>query len=158
MTGVALPPRRLLLGLAVAGCGPKPPPPPPPTTLSLRLAAAREVNPDETGTPKPLRVRVLQMTGTTALSQAEFFAFDADPAKALGQELLAAEEVSLGPGGEARLTPEPKPGARFLGVVGAYFAIDRARWRAWAPVAPNTANAYEASFGAAGVTLTRSGA
>jgi predicted component of type VI protein secretion system len=52
---------------------------------------------------------------------------------------------------------EAKPGTKFVGVVGAYFAIERARWRAWAPVKPNAKNAYAATFDAAGVALTEGG-
>lgn len=158
--------RRALLSAAgfagaagASGCGgKKPPPPPPPTALSLRLKADAGVNPDGDGAPKPLRVRVLQLSSTNALSQAAFFALDADPAKALGPELLATEDFVLSPGQAASMDGEAKPGTRFVGVVGAYFAIERARWRAWAPVKPNTKNAYTAAFDAAGVALTEGGA
>jgi len=148
-----------LLGFAAASCGgEKPPPPLPPTTVALRLVASDEVNPDGAGAAKPLRIRIMQLINTTALSQADFFSLDADPAKVLGPELLAAEETSLSPGQSMLLNPEPKQGARFIGVTGAYFAIDRARWRAWAPIRPNAANTYDAAFGINGVTLTGSGA
>lgn len=147
-------------GLAgLSGCGgKKPPPPPPPTTLALKLRASADVNPDGEGAPKPLRVRVLQLSSTTALSQAAFFTLDADPAKALGPELLASEDLVLSPGQESSTGGEAKPETKFVGVVGAYFAIENARWRAWAPVKPNTKNAYTAAFGAAGVALTEGGA
>jgi type VI secretion system protein VasD len=154
----------LSLGLAAAGTtasgcgGKKPPPPPPPTSVALTLAAGADVNPDDSGAPKPLRVRVLQLSSATAISQAGFFAVDADPAKALGAELLASEDVVLRPGQTASLEQDAKPGAKFLGVVGAYFAIERARWRAWVPLKPNAKNTYTAGFDAAGVTLTGGGA
>jgi type VI secretion system protein VasD len=142
----------------VAACGgKKPPPPPPPTALSLRLTASADVNPDGEGAPKPLRVRVLQLSSANALSQAAFFAMDADPAKALGPELLASEDFVLSPGQAASMDQEAKAGTKFVGVVGAYFAIERARWRAWAPVKPNTKNTYAAAFDASGVALTGSG-
>ena len=154
--------RRALLsaaGLAgVAACGgKKPPPPPPPTALSLKLNASPDVNPDGEGAPKPLRVRVLQLSSTNALSQAAFFALDSDPAKALGPELLASEDFVLSPGQAASMDGEAKPGTKFLGVVGAYYAIEQARWRAWAPVKLNTKNNYTAAFGPSGVALTEGG-
>ncbi len=124
-----------------------------PTTLALRLSADTGVNPDRAGAPKPLRVRVLQLAGATRLSQADFFALDADPVKALGPEFLAVEDVVVGPGQTASLEPEAKPGVKFVGVVGAYFAVDRARWRAWASVESGAANAYAARFGPSEVTL-----
>ena len=142
---------------AFPGCGKKPPPPPPPTILALKLTASADVNPDGAGAPKPLRVRVLELSSPTALSQATFFAVEADPAKALGPELLASEDVVLAPGQTASVEHETKPGTKFVGVVGAYFAIESARWRAWAPIKPNTKNAYTAAFNAGGVALSEGG-
>lgn len=133
-----------------AGCGGGGPPS---TALALKLWADAGVNPDRAGAPKPLRVRVLQLSGTTRLSQVDFFAFDADPAKALGPEFLAVEDMVIGPGQAASLEPDAKPGIKFVGVVGAYFAIERAQWRAWAPVKAGAANAYTARFSASEATL-----
>jgi type VI secretion system protein VasD len=143
---------------ALPGCGgKKPPPPPPPTFLALKLAASADVNPDGAGSPKPLRVRVLELSSPTALSQAAFFALDADPAKALGPELLGSEDVVLSPGQTTSIEHETKPGTKFVGVIGAYFAIESARWRAWAPVKPNLKNAFTAAFNAGGVALAEGG-
>lgn len=131
------------------GCGGGPPP----TTLAFQLSGDAGINPDRGGAPKPLRVRVLQLASTTRLSQANFFALDADPAKALGPEFLAVEEVVLGPGQSLALEPEAKPGVRFVGVVGAYFSVESARWRAWAPVKAGAANAYTVKLDAAGIAF-----
>jgi type VI secretion system protein VasD len=124
----------------------------------LQLAAAKDVNPDDAGSPKPLRVRVLQLISTTALAQADFFALDADLAKALGTELLASDELILTPGQTISVSPEARPGIKFVGVVGAYHAIDRARWRVWAPVKPNASNSYTAQCNAAEIALKERGA
>ena len=142
-------------GALAFGCGGGPPPP---TLLKLRLSASQDANSDGAGAPKPLKVRMLQLAGTTALSQADFFSIDADPAKALGPDLLATEELVLRPGQTVSLDREARPGTRFVGLVAAYFAIDRARWRAWAPVKPNIRNDYVAKFDAAGVAFTGGGA
>jgi type VI secretion system protein VasD len=142
--------------VVLAGCGggDKPPPPPPPTTLSLDLKAASDVNPDGTGAPGPLRVRVLQLTDTGPLSQTDFFTLDADPAKTLGPSLLASDDVILRPSQNLTVTPEAKPGVKFIGVLGAYYAIDKAHWRAWQPVKPNKPNNLVAQLNADAVTLT----
>jgi type VI secretion system protein VasD len=157
--------RSLILSVAglagsagLSGCGKDPPPPPPPTTLSLQLTAASDVNPNGTGAPGPLRVRVLQLAATAALSQADFFMFDADPAKALGPELLATDDVVLRPDQKLTIAPEAKPGIKFIGVVGAYYAIDKARWRVWSPVKPNTANKFVVECKAADIVITGGGA
>jgi type VI secretion system protein VasD len=157
--------RRLILSVAslaapagMSGCGGKePPPPPPPTTLSIQFNAASDVNPDGTGAPEPLRVRVLQLAATGTLSQADFFMFDADPAKVLGPDLLATEDIVLRPDQKTTITPEAKPGIKFIGIVGAYYAIDKARWRAWSPIKPNTANKLVIDCKAAEIGITGGG-
>ena len=63
----------------------------------------------------------------------------------------------LAPGQTTSVEHETKPGTKFVGVVGAYFAIESARWRAWAPIKPNTKNTYTAAFNAGGVALTEDG-
>ena len=156
--------RRLLLpamgALALlAACGkdepppPLSPPPPPPTIVSLTLEAAAEVNPDAAGAAKPLRVRVLELADGNAFSRADFFALDQDPAKALGGDLVGSEELVLAPGAtriwQARLDDK----VRVIGVVAAYRAIDRARWRAWKEIPPHATTLLVADLGASGVAL-----
>jgi type VI secretion system protein VasD len=121
--------------------------------LSLELKAQSDVNPDGTGAPGPLRVRVLQLTDIGPLSQSDFFTLDADPAKTLGPSLLASDDIILRPGQNETVTPEAKPGVKFIGVVGAYYGIDKAHWRAWQSVKPNKPNNLTAQFNADAVTL-----
>jgi type VI secretion system VasD/TssJ family lipoprotein len=140
----------------LAGCGGEAPPPP--TVVGIAMRATSDVNPDGTGAAKPLRVRVLRLTNTQALAQAEFFALDANPMRVLGQELVGFDDFVLAPGGTLAYEQEFEPTARHVGVMGAYYAIDRAQWRAWAPVARNVTNLFAASFGPAGVQLAEAGA
>ncbi len=142
---------------AVSACGSKPPPPPPPTTLSIQVTAAPDVNPDGTGVAAPLRIRIMQLADTGALSQADFFAFDADPAKALGPDLLGSQDMVLKPGQTVTVTPEAKPDVKFIAVVGAYYAIDKARWRAWVRVKPHTANTITVTLKGAEIVMAGAG-
>jgi len=48
---------------------PAPPPPPPPTLVSMAVKAAPDVNPDLSGAPQPVRVRVFQLTSPDRLNQ-----------------------------------------------------------------------------------------
>jgi type VI secretion system protein VasD len=126
--------------------------------LSIQLTAASDVNPDGTGAPEPLRVRVLQLAATGTLSQSDFFMFDANPANVLGPDLLAADDIVLRPDQKVTITPEAKPGIKFIGIVGAYYAIDKARWRAWNPIKPNTMNKLVVECKAADIVITGGGA
>lgn len=144
----------LAASVGLAGCGGKPPPPPPPPTLvSLTLKAAADVNPDAAGTAKPVRVRVLQLATGRSLPEADFFALDKDPEKALGRDLKGMDEIVLAPGGtqvwQAKLPDEVK----VVGVVAAYQQVDKVQWRAWKEVPRNATTLLLAELGAKGVKL-----
>jgi type VI secretion system protein VasD len=99
----------------------------------------------------------MQLADTGALSQADFFAFDADPTKALGPDLLGTQDMALKPGQTMTVTPEPKPDVKFIAVVGAYYAIDKARWRAWVQVKPHTANTITVTLKGAEIVMAAAG-
>jgi type VI secretion system protein VasD len=143
--------------VVVSACSSKPPPPPPPTTLSIGLTAAPDVNPDGAGAAAPLRVRIMQLADTGALSQADFFVLDADPAKALGPDLLGTQDLVLKPAQTMTVTPEAKPDVKFIAVVGAYYAIEKARWRAWVPVKPHVANTITVKLNGAEIDMAEAG-
>jgi type VI secretion system protein VasD len=127
---------------------------PAPRVVDLTLVAAPTLNPDKSGKPKPLHVRVLRLTATEALARADFFTLDGDPAKALGRELVGFDEVVMAPGATGQLQQTFEPTARYIGVVGAYSAIDRAAWRAWRLVPDGKVTPLRAELGSGGLTLT----
>jgi type VI secretion system protein VasD len=152
--------RSVLLALAsatagLAGCGgpEPPPPPPPPTVLKLTLQASPAANADGSGVPKPLRVRILRLASTTKLAQADFFALDADPEKALGKELVGFDELVLAPGQSLAYEHEFEPEARLVGVAAAYYDINAAQWRAWAPVPRDQMTVMTARLEPSGVSF-----
>jgi type VI secretion system protein VasD len=53
----------------------------------------------------------------------------------LGDERAGSEEIVVRPGETRKVTMAPKPGVRFLGVAVLFHDIDRAQWRAIAPIA-----------------------
>lgn len=139
--------------LAACGGGEPPPPPPAPTIVSLTLRAGPDVNPDAAGAAKPVRVRIFQLATGRSLPEADFFALDKDPQKALGRDLKGQEEIVLAPGGtqvwQAKLPDEVK----VVGVVAAYQQVDKVQWRAWKEVPRNATTLLVAELGAKGVKL-----
>ena len=131
--------RSLLVGLPLAACGGPPPPAPPPTPpeIDLAIQGGADQNPDADGHATPVAVRVLQLTGTGRFEAADVFALAEHPESALDDELAGSEQVIVQPGETRTLTAAPKPGVGFLGIVVLFRDIDRAQWRATAPVAPH---------------------
>jgi type VI secretion system protein VasD len=166
-------PRRLATALlacsALSACGlfgsdepppappPPPPPPPPPTIVSLTLKAAPDVNAEADGTGRPVQIRLLKLATANELMEADFFALDADPSKALGKALVAEEVLTIGPGQLQVWQREFEPTERFLGVVAAYRDIGTAQWRAFYEIPRNQTTLLEAKLGPTGVQLAPAG-
>ena len=130
-TLIALPPM-LVPALLLASCGPTPPPP---AVLDIALAAGADQNPDAGGRPAPVAVRIYFLAATAKFERADVFALTEREAATLGADSMGSEEFVLRPGESRALNRMPKPGVQFLGAVALFRDIDRARWRAFAPVA-----------------------
>ena len=126
--------RLLLVGpalLSVAGCGG----PPAPAVVELTIRASADVNPTATGTPVSVAVRLYSLMARGRFMSADAFALMDREKATLGDESAGSEELVVRPGEVRSLTLSPKPGVRYLGVAVLFREIDRAQWRAIAPIA-----------------------
>ena len=117
----------------LCGCG-KP-------SIDLAVASQTNVNPDHTGRPSPVIVKIYEMRSDLAFSQSDFGPLFESPVQVLGADLLAADEVLLVPGEARRITYEPVEGTRFLGVLAGFRQMERARWKTVAPIDCEESNA-----------------
>lgn len=127
--------------VAAAGCAKAPPPPaaPPPLTIAappearvkttLTIAADPDANPDPSGRPSPVVVRVYQLRADAAFSKADFFSLYDDEQKALGQELISRDEFRLSPSEKRTIDVAVADATRFVGAIAAYRDIRNAEWR-----------------------------
>lgn len=116
----------------LAGCGPTPPPP---AVLDLSVRAGADQNPNAAGVPAPVAIRVFFLTATAKFERADVFALTEREAATLGADSMGSEEFVLRPGETRAINRMPKSGVQFLGVAVLFRDIDRAAWRAVAPVA-----------------------
>ncbi|HEY6360417.1 MAG TPA: type VI secretion system lipoprotein TssJ [Vicinamibacterales bacterium] len=134
----------LLAVLIMASCGKAPPPPPivlapppKPAPAAMTIAASADTNPDASGRPSPVVVRVYQLKADAAFAGADFFPLFDDDQKVLGPELISREEYVLAPS-ERRIIEVPVADeARFLGAIAAFRDIRNSEWRVLVP-APRT--------------------
>ena len=140
-----------LVAVAPLGCGgeppkpepPKPEPPKPePTRIELTLAAAADVNPDARGSPSLIVARLYLLRSQSAFISAEFFAIHDQEQAVLATDLLSRNEVVLGPGQSTTLKSKVDDQAKFIGVVAGYQNMNRATWRAIAPLLEGQMNAF----------------
>jgi type VI secretion system protein VasD len=114
----------------VAGCASGPPKP---TKARMTVIAQADVNPDATGRPSPVVVRVYQLQQDAKFSNADFFALFDDEQQALGSDLLARDEITLAPGERKEVQVEVKGEAKFLGAIAAFRDIRNSQWRVVKP-------------------------
>jgi type VI secretion system protein VasD len=108
---------------------PAPLPPPKVERTRLTLAATADSNPDGSGRPSPVVVRIYQLKTDTAFKGAEFFALFDDDMKVLGPDLIGRNEYTLAPSERRTMEFDVSADAQFVGVIAAYRDIRNAQWR-----------------------------
>lgn len=117
----------VILGSGCAGKAAKPAPPAP---AHLTVTARADVNPDESGRPSPVVLRIYQLKDDAAFKDADFFAIFDNEQATLAANLIDRKEFVLAPG-DSRTIDFPVSGdAKFLGVLAAFRDIRNAEWRA----------------------------
>jgi type VI secretion system protein VasD len=102
--------------------------------IDLAVASQINSNPDHTGRPSPVIVKVYELRSDLAFSQSDFRPLFETPVQVLGADLLAADELVLVPGEARRITYEPVEGTRFLGLLAGFRQAERAKWKVVSPV------------------------
>jgi type VI secretion system protein VasD len=98
--------------------------------LRTRLTASTDLNPDGTGRPSPVVVRVFELRAESEFTAAEFFALYEGEKQALSSTLVGSQEFALQPGETRQVNLTFPRETRYVGVVAAYRDIRGARWRA----------------------------
>ncbi len=148
----------LIIALGVlSGCAGKPPEgksqDKAPPRLSLEIEATADVNLGPGGQPLPVVVRVYALKGQGAFSGADFYSLFDKESEVLGADLIAREELTVRPAERRTIGHPLDAGVTSIGVVAAYRAIDRSRWRAVTPVVPGEDNHLRIVVGAETVSI-----
>jgi type VI secretion system protein VasD len=123
---------RVLLALLaaaglMAGCAAKPAKPVP---ARLQLVVGADANPDSSGRPSPVVVRLFQLRNDGEFAAADFFALYDKEKEVLGGSFISREEYVLEPGETRKLELPLNAETRYLGALAAFRDIRSARWRA----------------------------
>lgn len=114
----------IALALALAACA-EPPPPPAPTGVALAITAGSGMNGGN-----PAKVKVFYLTSDANFLAADYFALNNEPAKTLGQDLVAVDEFLMAPGDTADDTKTFDLAVPYIGAVVGLRDIDQPGWRA----------------------------
>lgn len=97
--------------------------------IDLAVASQPNVNPDHSGRPSPVIMKMYELRGDLAFKQAEFQVLFEKPMQALGADLIAADELVFVPGEARTVSYMPAPETKFIGLVGGFRQMDRSVWR-----------------------------
>jgi type VI secretion system protein VasD len=134
----------LLLPVVVAGCA-KPPAvaaPPPITivapaeakvTAAMTIRASADANPDRTGRPSPVVVRIYQLRTDAAFNTASFTELFENEEQVLGAELITRDEYVLAPQDSRTINVTIAGETRFVGAIAGFRDILNAQWRGLVP-------------------------
>ena len=108
--------------------------------ITMEVASQPNVNPDSSGRPSPIIVKMYEMRNDMAFRQGDFQVLFMEPMKVLGANLVAMDELLFVPG-EARIVEyAPMPETRYVGILAGFRQMERAKLRAVLPVDPEKKN------------------
>jgi type VI secretion system protein VasD len=131
--------RRLLVAIAlfafaIAGVGCAKP------KVELAVASQANVNPDHSGRPSPVILKMYELSSNTAFMQGDFIALFETPVQTLGADLIAADELVFVPGEARVVVYEPKEKTQYIGILLGFRQLERANWRTIQAVNPTKEN------------------
>jgi type VI secretion system protein VasD len=100
----------------------------------LTIIAGTDQNPDPSGQPAPVAIRVYELAASAKFERADVFALTEREQQTLGEDDLGSEEFVLSPGETRTVTRELRKGVQLIGAVVLFRDIDHAQWRAVAAV------------------------
>jgi len=114
----------LAWGLGACSSGVKP------TEIDGSISMAYDTNPDHTGRPSPVIVRIFQLRNFGVFTSADFFKLYENESSILSGDLISREEYNLIPGEEKSITLLLDPQTQYVGVIAAFRDIEHSTWRA----------------------------
>jgi type VI secretion system protein VasD len=146
-----------LLGACGGGDAPvikiEAPVPPPPTRLVIAASASTGLNINTDGSAAPLLVRIYELADSGQFLGSGFFPLYEDDRAVLAADLIARDEIRFSPGETRIIEKTLKPATTTLGVLAAYRSTEQRRWRATAPIRPESVNRFRLELGPRELTL-----
>nr|VFK36663.1 MAG: type VI secretion system protein VasD [Candidatus Kentron sp. SD]VFK40180.1 MAG: type VI secretion system protein VasD [Candidatus Kentron sp. SD]VFK79079.1 MAG: type VI secretion system protein VasD [Candidatus Kentron sp. SD] len=100
------------------------------TLLQADIRVSENSNPDPSGRPTPVTLRVYQLKSSRNFESADFPALYGNDEAVLGADLLFKEEMDVYPGIEIPFERKLEEATRYLGIMVAFRNAKNATWRA----------------------------
>jgi type VI secretion system protein VasD len=127
----------VLAAVNLLACKSAPAPPPvvasPPIIATVMIVVAPDVNPNGSGRPSPVFLRLYQLRDGAKFLNSEFDDVTTRSDQVLAATLIGRDERMVQPGTTMTLSLAIAPEARLLGVVAEYRDLANSQWRAVSP-------------------------
>ncbi|PUE28970.1 type VI secretion system lipoprotein TssJ [Limnohabitans sp. Jir72] len=126
-----------------------------PTKLLLKIEAPAATNPDDSGRPSPIKVRLYELKDSNTFGEADYFGLNSMDKSILGADMLAKDEFILRPGETRTIERSSHNQTSALGILAGYRDLANSTWRVIHPLkeAP-TAAWYRAMLPSNKLTMT----
>jgi type VI secretion system protein VasD len=108
-----------------------------PSVLEANLQVQSDINPDVSGRPSPVIVRLYELKSLATFDSLNFFSLFEHGKESLGADLVAADELQLMPDEKRKFERILQTDTRFVGVVAGFRDMEHASWRAATGVRAN---------------------
>lgn len=127
------------------------------TEVVFKIVATPQLNPDNSGRPSPVVLRIYELKSSGAFESAEFFALYSNDVKTLGPALVSRKEIQIGPSESREIIEKLQPGTRAIGVVAAFRNLSSNQWRAVIPVQEGKSIPVQLNLGQTSISVKASG-
>ena len=100
-----------------------------PAEVVIRIKSAADINPDISGRPSPIIIRIYSLKSDDIFNDADFFALYEEDSTILGDTMTSREELEISPGDSMKIEKEYDLNTTHVGVLAAYRDLDNAIWR-----------------------------
>ena len=125
-----------------------------PPKAVIHITASNDINPDISGRPSPVVVRIYALKNDDIFNTADFFALYENDKSILGDTMTAREEVELAPGDSVKMEKEFSMDTTHVGVIAAYRDLDHATWRGSIATPKNKTTPIDISVGRLTLSVT----
>jgi len=100
-----------------------------PSEVFIRITSSSDINPDISGRPSPIVVRIYALKSDDIFKSADFFAIYEEDSAILGDTMAFREELEITPGDSIEFEKVYDLETTHVGVLAAYRDLDNAVWR-----------------------------
>lgn len=123
------------------------------TKLDIRLTASGDLNPDISGRPSPLVVRLYELKAPSIFENADFYSLYDFGKETLGPDFVAMEELTLKPGEQLDMKLALHGDTNYIAILGAYRDMNSANWRRIFPVSLKNKNSKNIVFAGSSIDV-----